>query len=282
MSRKIKIEITESETLLLELIKSEKNGKNKEKLQILYWLKSRQVESGGHLAGLSGHHQTTISRWLSKYRSGGLEELLDRKSGSGKKGIISSEAIASLEQELNNSEGFFSYKEIQTWLKVFYDHKVSYSAVHKLVRYKLKAKLKVPRPVNCLQKEGAVEEFKKNSVLNKMLKPLKPTTRNYNKIRYWCQDESRFGLITMTGKKITGYGVQPVGIEQLKYDYLWLYGLVEPLTGDSFFYEFCHLDTVCFEKYLELFAERYPNDFHIIQLDNGGFHQALHLSLPEI
>jgi hypothetical protein len=31
--------------------------------------------------------------------------------------------------------------------------------------------------------------------------------------------------------------------------YLWLYGAVEPLTGASFFYEFTHLDTVCFENF---------------------------------
>ncbi len=67
----------------------------------------------------------------------------------------------------------------------------------------------------------------------------------------------------------------------MKYDYLWLYGLVEPISGQSFFYEFCHLDSICFEKYLELFSKEYSNDFHIIQLDNGGFHQAFNLCIPE-
>jgi hypothetical protein len=43
---------------------------------------------------------------------------------------------------------------------------------------------------------------------------------------------------------------------------LWLYGAVEPLTGESFFYEFTHLDTVCFEKFLELFASKYPLDLY--------------------
>jgi hypothetical protein len=32
----------------------------------------------------------------------------------------------------------------------------------------------------------------------------------------------------------------------------------------KFFYEFTHLDTVCFEKLLELFASKYPADLHII------------------
>jgi transposase len=38
---------------------------------------------------------------------------------------------------------------------------------------------------------------------------------------------------------------------------------------------------VCFEKFLELFATAYPDDLHIIQLDNGGFHSSLNLSIPE-
>jgi len=35
------------------------------------------------------------------------------------------------------------------------------------------------------------------------------------------------------------------------------------------------------EKFLELFSQANPEDIHIIQLDNGGCHQALDLSLPE-
>jgi hypothetical protein len=79
----------------------------------------------------------------------------------------------------------------------------------------------------------------------------------------------------------------PEGFTSYKEVKIWLEALldikvkVEPLTGDSFFYEFCHLDTVCFEKFLELFSQANPEDMHIIQLDNGGCHQALDLSLPE-
>ena len=35
------------------------------------------------------------------------------------------------------------------------------------------------------------------------------------------------------------------------------------------------------EKYLELFAQKYPDDLHIIQLDNGPLHQSLNMSIPE-
>ena len=58
-------------------------------------------------------------------------------------------------------------------------------------------------------------------------------------------------------------------------------GGIESKTGESFFYEFSHLYTVCMEKYWELFADKYPDDLHIIQLDNGPLHQSLNMSIPE-
>lgn len=62
---------------------------------------------------------------------------------------------------------------------------------------------------------------------------------------------------------------------------MWLYCAVELLTGAILFEEFTHLDTVCFEKLLELFASEYLEDLHIIQVDNGGCHKSLNISIPE-
>ena len=35
------------------------------------------------------------------------------------------------------------------------------------------------------------------------------------------------------------------------------------------------------EKFLELFSQAYPNELHIIQLENGPSHQAKDLVIPE-
>jgi hypothetical protein len=96
--------------------------------------------------------------------------------------------------------------------------------------------------------------------------------KKYPSVRYWCGDEARVGLITLGARKITSKGVQPVGIEQWCWDYLWLYGLVEPKTGESFFAEFSQVDGVCFPAYLSWFSQKYPQELHIIQLDNGRLH----------
>lgn len=100
-------------------------------------------------------------------------------------------------------------------------------------------------------------------------------------IRYWCEDESRFGLKTITGRKLTLTGAKPVGQVQWTREAFYLYGIVEPLTGSHFFLEFSHLDTVCFEQFLAQFVQAYPDDIHIIQLDQGRFHSCELLQVPD-
>ena len=93
-------------------------------------------------------------------------------------------------------------------------------------------------------------------------------------IRYLCQDESRFGLKTIPGRVITACGVKPVGWNQWQRDCFWLYGVVEPLSGFSFFFEFSHLDHTCFQAFLELLSVELGDDIALIQLDQAPAHTA--------
>ncbi len=162
MSRVLKIEISETVEELKKLLNSTNNHKVKERIQMLYWLKSEQAKSENAIANLIGKHRTTISRWLRTYRKGGMNALLIKGKSTGRSKKLNSEIEENLKQELQDPEGFSSYKEIQTWLRVVHDIEMSYTGVHQLVHYRLKAKLKVPRPVHIKQEKGAVEDFKKN------------------------------------------------------------------------------------------------------------------------
>ena len=51
--------------------------------------------------------------------------------------MLTPELEVKLRQELEDKEGFSSYKEIQTWLKVVHDVEMSYTGVHQLVHYRL-------------------------------------------------------------------------------------------------------------------------------------------------
>ncbi|WP_315791883.1 IS630 family transposase [Fischerella sp. JS2] len=99
--------------------------------------------------------------------------------------------------------------------------------------------------------------------------------------RYFVQDESRFGLKTIEGRKITLPGVKPIGDWQWQFKAFWLYGAVEPLTGESLFWQFSHVDTECYQQFLNEFAACYPKSLNILQVDNGLFHKAKRLQIPE-
>lgn len=101
------------------------------------------------------------------------------------------------------------------------------------------------------------------------------------KVRFLCGDETRLGLKTLGGCKITAKGVKPKGQVQWQFKATYFYGIVEPQTGDSFFYEFTHLNTDCFQVFLNLVSEQFSDDVLIIQLDNGGFHKAKRLQVPK-
>lgn len=100
-------------------------------------------------------------------------------------------------------------------------------------------------------------------------------------IRFWCQDESRFGLNTQPGRFISNKGVKPIGIKQWKRQAYWLYGAVEPLTGESFYMEYSPVDTDCFVSFLEQFSKDFPDEHHIMQIDNAGFHTAKKIQIPD-
>ena len=99
-------------------------------------------------------------------------------------------------------------------------------------------------------------------------------------VRFFCQDETRIGLKTISGRKITAKGVKPQGKVQWQFKATYLYGIVEPATGAHFFYEFTHLNSDCFQVFLNLVSQQYNDSILIIQLDQAGAHKAKRLKIP--
>jgi transposase len=60
-----------------------------------------------------------------------------------------------------------------------------------------------------------------------------------------------------------------------------LYGAIAPQTGESFWLEFSHKDSLCFQIFLEQLAGEYPDNLNVIQLDNGRFHHSSTLKIPD-
>lgn len=162
MSRPFQVEISESQEELEKALKYATTASSKERLQMLYWLKSGQVSSRQGLAERLGRDQATITRWLRKYKDGGRSSLLEVKQAPGKAPIVSGEALERLKQRLQDPKGFHSYGQIQQWLVTELGLDIAYQTVYQLVRYQLKAKLKVPRTQSLKQHPESQSHFKKN------------------------------------------------------------------------------------------------------------------------
>lgn len=163
MSRPFKIEIVESEKELKKRLQAARLGNQKEKLQMLWWLKSGQINQQLEIGKRLGRDTSTVTRWLQQYRSGGLSRLLEIKKAAGAKRKINDQVLAALKQELEIGKGFSSYGAIVEWLKQEHGLDIEYGTVYRWVRYEFGAKLKVPRPRSSSQVHQVVEEFKKNS-----------------------------------------------------------------------------------------------------------------------
>jgi hypothetical protein len=104
---------------------------------------------------------------------------------------------------------------------------------------------------------------------------------NTRPVRVFSQDESRFGLLTVRRRRLTARGVQPVGPVQHVFEWLYVYGAVEPTTGDRFFLELPYLNADMFQIFIDAFAHAFPDSLNILLLDNSGTHTSSRLTLPE-
>jgi hypothetical protein len=75
-------------------------------------------------------------------------------------------------------------------------------------------------------------------------------------------------------RRITACGVQPVITVTHTFENFYLYGAVDPITGESFFLELPHLNSQMFQIWLDGFASAFADSFNLVVLDNGAFHKA--------
>jgi transposase len=283
MSGVPQITISESAESLKSLMKQPGSGLRYAKIQALYLLKIKAVENVNHLAIILGRGESTIHHWLSLYKRGGLSKLLEEPPKTGRPKKLDVETVSQLQKELSEPEGFENYQEIQKWLFICEGIEVSYATVYRTARYELQSKLKVPRPYHEKQQPGIIEVFKHHfpQRISGLIADIQAKYGNKRRINFWFQDETRLGLRTHSGQKITRKGVKPKQPWQWHYQYYYIYGLVAPVTGQSFFYEFSHFNSQCLSIFLNKFAQEWTEEIHIIQLDNAPCHRTDKLIVPD-
>lgn len=132
----------------------------------------------------------------------------------------------------------------------------------------IKARLQVPRKAHHQQDPDEKQAFKQHfvGILNRLEIPAGLP------IRIWVEDEHRYGLISNTRRCWTLAGHRVVVPYQTKYQWGYVYGACDLVTGTS---QFAFLPTVCLEGsqvFLEQLVATDPKAIHIVLWDQAGFH----------
>jgi transposase len=155
------LEITETIEQLKQMLKIQKTASDKERIQLLYLLKTEQAKTVQDAAALLARNRVTLQKWLRLYRNGGLVAMLQHKPHTGRRQSIPQWAQDALNKRLHESEGFNSYGEICQWLETQFGITAPYKTVYQLVHYRLKAAPKVARPQSTETSEAKIDAYKK-------------------------------------------------------------------------------------------------------------------------
>jgi transposase len=100
-------------------------------------------------------------------------------------------------------------------------------------------------------------------------------------VEVWFQDESRFGQQGSLTRVWALKGSRPAAVRQTEYQWVYLYGAVNPMTGESLGLIATTCDTEMFNVYLEMLSRQVGSDRHVILiLDQAGWHVAKDLKVP--
>ncbi len=138
-------EIHESVDTLKERLRSEERGRQKQRLQALYLIRTGQAGSRREIARLLGVGKKAVGAWLERYEAEGLEGMLEIRTHTNRAYSLTPEQEEQLKRKLSEPEGFPSYGAAQSWINETFGLSLSYDTARQIVRYRLGAKLKVAR-----------------------------------------------------------------------------------------------------------------------------------------
>jgi transposase len=88
-------------------------------------------------------------------------------------------------------------------------------------------------------------------------------------------------LFTKNGRKLTAKGVKPICSFQQVFKSSYLFGAFSPVDGQNFMLNLPYCDTDCFQLFLNEFSRNKVHELKVVVLDNGAFHKAKRLKVPD-
>ena len=103
------------------------------------------------------------------------------------------------------------------------------------------------------------------------------------KVEIWAFDEHRIGLLPISGRGWAKKNSSPVRPVETRYQWLYLYGFVQPQTGRTHFLTLPRMNAVLYNQALADFAVAVGADLHrriVLVVDGAGSHRSHELVVP--
>jgi transposase len=101
-------------------------------------------------------------------------------------------------------------------------------------------------------------------------------------VRVWFMDEARFGQQGTITDVWAKTGSRPRAVRQTRYEWVYLYGAVEPATGESAALLAPNVNTGTMNAFLRILdAERKAGEHFVLVMDQAGWHKSRDLKLPD-
>ena len=266
--RKTKLGCPKVAAVIDALHAKEPDGWRKNRL-LAVKLAAKGAFTSDEIADLCGVSRTYIYKWFKIARESGIDALLEREKPGPKEGTcrgIAPEILEELEKKLKSNE-FVTVVHAQRWLEQKDGVKRPYNTVWVWLK-KLGGVLLVPRPSHSKKDPAASEAFRNE--LGQRLEALQIAAGS--KVKIWVMDEARFGLHTEMRRLWSIKGQRPVVTRQIKYEWDYLYGSLDVVSGQAHFCQFPSINLEWDYEYLSDLTRVDPEAIHVVIRDQAGFH----------
>ena len=131
------------------------------------------------------------------------------------------------------------------------------------------------------QRRGHRELKKINKRVGEWKEELQNDCGKNGTVRLMFQDEAGFGRINKPKYCWCKKGIGPSVPCHHIWEYRYVYGAVEPLTGDSCFLILPYCNTVCMNLFLKELSRQFPDDIILLCCDGAAWHKSKNLEVPE-
>nr|WP_293109391.1 winged helix-turn-helix domain-containing protein [Okeania sp. SIO2F4] len=224
---------------------------------------SEQLKMRRSVSGLNYQYSLKILKKYNDLAEVGIRNLKKKsvKHDRGKEPLFNEKQLLKLTVQLKKrppNGGIWTGPKVARWIEKVTGIEKVWNQRGWVTRKKSKYSWPKPRPKHKKGDLIAQENFQKNLPLKvKELREKYPS----KKIEIWFFDEHRVGLKPIIRKVWDPVGERPTAIVQHRYEWLYVYGFVEPKTGKTLWYLIPRVNN----KWLSLVYEAFGKDVELTE-----------------